>query len=124
MYYLGTAFVIWSDATGGGGGSSTENAEGIKGRGNLHTRDQRRVEFRVESKDGKTGQAMINGAVFELADGSLFLVAAEGEQSRVKQLKRNMADLKFDRKSLEAFGRNDPDIADFFSTVVKAKQGP
>jgi hypothetical protein len=121
VYRMGTVFVIWSDAVGGGGGSSTGNAQGIKGKGDLHTQDHRQIEFRVETKDSKTGQATINGAGFELADGNLFLVAAEGGQCRVKQLKREIGDLKFERESLERFGKNDPDIVEFFTKGDKAR---
>jgi len=81
----------------------------------------RLVEFHCETKDGKTGQVKIDGVAYELADGNLFLVFTEGEQSRVKQLKRDISNLKFERESLEAFGRNDPEIAEFFTKGAKAK---
>ena len=121
VYHLGTAFVVWSDAVGGGGGSSSGNVQGVKCQGSLLTRDRRRVEFHCETKDGKTGQVKINGVAYELADGNLFLVFTEGEQSRVKQLKRDISNLKFERESLEAFGKNDLEIADFFTKRAKAK---
>ena len=79
------------------------------------------VEFDCETKDGKTGQVKIDGVAYKLADGNLFLVLTEGERSRVKQLKRDMTNLKFERESLEAFGRNDPEIADFFTKGARAK---
>jgi hypothetical protein len=124
VYHFGTAFVVWSDAAGGCSGSSSGNLQGVKCQGSLLARDRRRVEFHCETKDGKTGQATINGAGFELADGSLFLVSAEGEQCRVKQLKRDMGNVKFERESLELFGRNDPDMVEFFSKEANAKRKP
>jgi hypothetical protein len=30
VYHLGTAFVLWSDAPGGGGGSSNSSVQGVK----------------------------------------------------------------------------------------------
>ena len=121
VYHLGTTFVLWSDAAGGGGGSSSGNSQGVKCQGNVLGRDGRRVEFNCDTKDAKTGQATINGATYDLAAGTLFLLSTEGLRSQVKQLKRNLSDLKFERDSLEAFGRNDPDIAGFFIQAAKAK---
>ena len=121
VYNLGTAFVLWSDAPGGGSGGSSGNVQGVKYQGGLLARDRRRVEFHGETKDGKTGRVTIDGLTYELADGNLFLVSTEGERSRVKQLKRDISNLKFERESLEAFGRNDPDIAAFFTKGAKAK---
>lgn len=121
IYHPGTAFVIWCDAGGGGGGSASENMHGIKSRGSLLARDRRRVEFHCETKDGKTGQVKIDGIAYELSNGNLFLVSTEGDKSLVKQLKRDLSTLKFERESLEAFARNDADIAGFFTKAAKPK---
>jgi hypothetical protein len=121
VYNLGTAFIVWSDAAGGGSSSSSGNVQGVKCQGSLVARDRRRVEFDCETKDGKTGQVKLNGKAYKLADGNLFLVFTEGEGSRVKQLRRDMSNLKFERESLEAFGRNDEEIAEFFTKGANAK---
>jgi hypothetical protein len=114
VYYLGTAFVVWSDAPGGGGGSASSNDQGVKCVGSLLARAGQRVEFRCDTKDGKTGPVAINGITYELADGNLFLVCTEGEQSRVKQLKHDVSQWKFESESLKAVGPNEPEIAEFF----------
>jgi hypothetical protein len=93
----------------------------VKCQGTLLGRDGRRVEFLCEITDGKAGQAKINGVTYELADGNLFLVSTQAEQHRVKQLKRDLAALKFERENLEAFGKNDADIAGFFTAPAKQK---
>jgi hypothetical protein len=121
IYHLGTAFVVWCDTAGGGGGSSSSNAQGVKCQGTPFGRAGRRVEFACETKDGKAGRVAINGATFELADGNLFVVATDREQPRVKQLKRDLSGLKFERASLEAFGRNDAEILGFFTEAAKPK---
>jgi hypothetical protein len=113
--------IVWSDAAGGGSGSSSGNVQGVKCQGSLLARERRRVEFDCETKDGKTGQVKLNGKAYKLADGNLFLVFTEGEGSRVKQLRRDMSNLKFERESLEAFGRNDEEIAEFFTKGANAK---
>jgi hypothetical protein len=119
IYYEGTAFVVWSDFDRGSAGSSSGNMEGVKGQGRLMSRDTRRVEFHFETKDGKTGPVTIDGAKYDLANGGLFLVSVKGGQVQVKQLKRDMRNLKFERESLEAFARNDPEIVAFFAGNVK-----
>jgi acylphosphatase len=87
----------------------------------LATRNVGRVEFRCETKDGKTGRVAINGTTYDLADGNLFVVSAAGDHSQVKQLRRNLSELKFERENLEAFGRNDPDVSEFFTKATKPK---
>jgi hypothetical protein len=121
VYHLGTAFVLWSDAPGGGGGSSSSSVQGVKCQGSLLARDRRRVEFRCETRDAKTGQVTINGVTYDLTDGNLFLVSTASDHPQVKQLKRGLTELKFERESLEAFGKNDPDIAGFFTKAEKPK---
>src|SRR5262249_24575452 len=74
IYYEGTVFVVWSDFDGGSGGSSSSNGQSIKGHGRVRSRDNRQVDFRFETKDGKTGPVTINEVNYDLADGGLFLV--------------------------------------------------
>jgi hypothetical protein len=121
VYHLGTVFVIWTDGSAGGYGSSHTTRQSMKCQGNLRTRDGRTVEFQCETPDRKTGQATVNVVTYDLKEGNLFLVTTEGDQIKVKQLKRNLSDLKFDRDSLQAFGKKDPDVAEFFAKDKKPK---
>jgi hypothetical protein len=113
--YVGRAFVIWSAFDGGGGSNWSSNVHGVKGHGRLWSRDDGYVEFQFETKDGKTGAVTINEAEYDLENGGLFLVLAEGGGVRIQQLKRDMADLQFDRESLAVFARNDAEISGFFA---------
>jgi len=112
--YEGPAFVVWTAFGGGGSHSTTSGMQGVKGRGRLWSRENDSVEYQFETKDGKSGPVTINGAQYNLADGGLFLVAAKDGQIQVKQLKRDMSGVKFDRENLEAFARNDAEIMAFF----------
>jgi hypothetical protein len=113
--YVGRAFVVWSAFDGGGGSNWSSNVHGVKGHGRLWSRDDAYVEFQFETKDGKTGPVTINEVQYDLENGGLFLVLAEGGEVQIQQLKRDMADLKFDRESLAAFARNDAEISGFFA---------
>jgi hypothetical protein len=115
VFFEGTAFVVWSDAVGGGSSGSSSTIGGMEGHGQFQLRDNRLVSFRFETKDGKTGPVTINEANYDLANGGLFLVSARGEQIRVKQLKRDLRDLKFEQQNLQAFARKDQEIMEFFS---------
>jgi hypothetical protein len=115
IYHEGTAFVVWSDFDGESGGNSSVGTQGAIGQGRLKSRDNRQVDFHFETRDGKTGPVMINRMKYDLADGGLFLVTANGDQVQVKQLKRDLRGLKFDRESLGPFARSDADIVEFFA---------
>jgi hypothetical protein len=122
VYHLGTAFVVWSDAPGGGGGSTSSSEEGVKCQVSLLARDGRRVEFHCNTKDGKTGPVGVNGIGYDLADGNLFLVRTEGDQCRVKQLRRDVSQWTFEPDNLRAIGPSESAIAQFFSSPVQPKQ--
>jgi hypothetical protein len=113
--YAGTAFVVWSAFDGGGSSGQTSSVSGVKGQGRLWSLADGDVEFRFATEDGKSGTATINEAQYNLEDGGLFLVAANDGQVQVKQLKRDLRDVKFDREGLAAFARNDAEIVAFFA---------
>jgi len=121
LYYMGTIFVVWSDASGGGGGSWSTSAQAAKCEGSLVGKNGGRVEFSCQTADGKTGQVTVDGRAYNLADGNLFLVSTAGDKTQAKQLKRALREVKFERESLEAFARSDADIVGFFTTAVKPK---
>jgi hypothetical protein len=119
VYHLGRTFVLWSDA-GGGGTTSSTNVQGVKCQGSLLGHGGR-VEFICETSDGKTGLVTISEVAYDLAKGNVFLLSTGGERAQVKQLKRDLSKLKFERAELEALARNDPDIAGFFAKALPMK---
>jgi hypothetical protein len=113
--YVGTAFVVWSAFDGGGGSNWSGNVLGVKGQGRLWSRDDGYVEFQFETKDGKSGPVTINETQYDLENGGLFLVSADRGEVQIKQLKRDMREVKFDRESLAAFASSDAEISAFFA---------
>jgi len=114
IFHAGAAFVVWSDFDGGGGGSWSGNVQGVKRHGRLMSRENR-VEFHFKTKDEKTGPVIINEEQYDLANGGLFLVSASDSPIRVKQLKRDMRNVKFEKESLQEFAKDDADIVAFFA---------
>jgi hypothetical protein len=120
VYHLGRTFVLWSDAPGGGGGTSSSNGQSVKCQGSLLAPGGR-TEFTCETTDGNTWRVAISGVSYDLAKGNLFLLSPGGERSRVKQLKRDLSKLNFERDELDALARNDPEIAGFFAKALPMK---
>jgi hypothetical protein len=123
----GMAYVIWTDRTagwgGGGGAERTADKAHAEYRAFQTPTDGPRVEFRYEMNEtaaGREGKITINGATYDLAKGSLFLVSTKGPEPEVVQLNRDTLKLKPGKEALEELAKNDPDVAAFFA---KAKNG-
>lgn len=76
--------------------------------------DREQVNFSGESADGRSGTAVIDGNSFNLNNGNLFLVAPGDHGYRVKQLRRDLANLKADGEALRDFAQADIEIQEFF----------
>jgi hypothetical protein len=113
----GIAVLVWSDlpaSTSGSGATATGY------RGSL-TSDGRRVDITCETKDGKAGKVTLAGKTYDLAAGSVFLIATKTGLPEVRQLKRDISQLEPTAKSLEQFAKNDPDLAPFVLATGKPK---
>jgi hypothetical protein len=122
-------FVVWGDQTGG-----SVAAGGLGGSKNPNLRY--RCEFggvtcECETADGKTGTCWIGlrdfhgvrtaGTSYSLADGGFFLLSTQGEQPRVKQLKRDLTTLKDEAEFFKGLAKSDAEIRAFFLEPEKAK---
>jgi hypothetical protein len=81
----------------------------------------KRIELYCEAERGQPGTVTIQEKAHSLADGRLFLVSGAPDHLRVKQLRRDVGNLKFERDSLIAFGKGDPEIVAFFAEIGKQK---
>lgn len=114
VFHLGTTLVIWSDLSRGGGGASSGNMHGLSCQGQLRGENGKIVKYRCETEDGRTGTVIIDGQTFDLEDGNLLLVTMDGGTCRVKQLRRDMTNLEFNRHSLQRFAEEDAEVRQFF----------
>jgi hypothetical protein len=105
-------FAVWTDARAGAGGSQ-ETAAGAVYFGSFPTADGRQLAYRGETTDGRTGKVVLGGKRYDLAGGSLFLVATRGKQPRALQLKRDIR--KADPERFKEMARTDAAIAEFFA---------
>ena len=121
MWGDGMAFVILSDVVGSSGArSSGGTGQPSRYRGYQESPDGRKVEWQCETPDGKTGTITISGQSYDLAQGSLFLVATKGGGSRVLQLKRDTLKLT-GQERLEHLLKDDTDVGQFFVEAAKPK---
>jgi hypothetical protein len=115
--YLGTLLTIWSDGSGGIGWSG--GADGVTFHADLRRPDGSIVEVWGETKDGKTGSVTIGKETYDLTQGNLILVSLRGPTVRVKQLQRDLSQLKHTYDQLSAYAKADAEIADFFKATEK-----
>lgn len=121
--------VVWSDGRSGSNGAGSSSSGPITPHGKLifsgsDTKPNREIEYSGKIHGSEKGELTINGTTYDLAKGGLFLVSGMDGNVRVKQLKSDMSELKFERNDLVVFCKANPDITDFFSKPAKPKLSP
>ena len=86
-----------------------------------HDQPAQEVTFSGSYKDG-TGQVSIAGTTYDLAEGALLLVAQVQGSIQVKQLRRDLGDLKPDRQALIEYEESDSEIREFFAASTYLRQ--
>lgn len=119
-YFIGSAFLVWSDASSVQGKSET-NPQGTVCQGRLgYEAPAETIDFRCETVDGRSGKVVIGGTTYALADGGLFLVARRAGKVDVLQLQRDLSRVKLhDRTALQEFGRAEGALVRFFDPDAK-----
>lgn len=80
--------------------------------------DGRRLAWECETVRGKVGQVTIEGAEFDPAAGTLFLVSTKGGQIQTRQLKRDWSGLRPDEASFAKVAKEDPHIVRFVAEAL------
>ncbi|UCC87111.1 MAG: hypothetical protein JSV81_20030 [Anaerolineales bacterium] len=116
----GLALMIWHDAIAAymssGSGSTASPVYELKSY--AETQDGRRVDWELQTSDGKTAQFMIDNTGYDLSKGTLFIITTKNDQTEVRQLFRNLSDVQPNRESCLAFARSDPDLASFINDTT------
>jgi hypothetical protein len=111
----GLAIMIWHDAIAGSishGSSSTESPVYTL-EGYAESVDGVRVEWDLETSDGKTAQFAIDNTNYDLSEGALFIISTKTGTTTITQLDRDLSGVQPEYDSCVAFGENDPDVAYF-----------
>jgi len=84
-----------------------------KSDGHLTSQDDRKLEWRLEKKDGDKCKCRLNDKDFDLDEGILFLVKTKGGETEIEQISRDLSDVKLDAESVNAFARKDSVVSKF-----------
>jgi hypothetical protein len=104
-----------------GSGQLSTSASGLTTHCWLSSKKGRTVDWWCQTSDGRTGKVRINGQLFKLQDGSLFLVSTRGGKTQIEQHKRNLLEVAPGDKSLEDFLKEDPEVKQFVSRDEELK---
>jgi hypothetical protein len=97
--------------SGGGGGAGASH-------GQLYAKDGRNIAWSCSTRDGKTGNVIIDGQEFDLTDGALFLISTKDKPTHVEQLAIEAEQLQewSNTEKFPELATADPRIAAFFQS--------
>jgi hypothetical protein len=113
----GLTIMIWHDAivASNSHGSSSTGSSVYTLKGHAESENGIRVEWDLETSDGKTAQFIIDNTNYDLSEGALFIISTKTGTTTIMQLNRDLSDVQPEHDSCVAFGENDPDVADFIN---------
>jgi hypothetical protein len=115
LYANTPVLVVWSDSRQGGFNASWDRTrKAVHYEGAITSRRGRNVAVHCYTSDGREGSVTIGDETFELASGSLFLVASIGTKTAVKQLTRDLSKLGSESEGFRASAMADVEIRSFF----------
>jgi len=110
-----TRFLVWTDATPGGGCRASSSATGATFSGAIQAPGGRAVAFSWDTQDCTGGPFVLDGREYDLGRGGLFLVSVRGAETRVRQLARDPLEVDGSAAEFVARGKDDPEVKEFFA---------
>jgi hypothetical protein len=117
VYYWserGLRLMIWHDAAEVSLVTETSGtarpARRLSGRAT--TGGQPLFDWEIETTDGRTARFRIDGIVYDLNEGAVFLIRSEGGRIEVDQLQRNLSIVQPDAEAVAHFAANDAYLSD------------
>lgn len=117
----GLALMIWHDGTKTLGCSSSTNGQIYVMTCQGVSNDNNAFRWHFETSDGSGVQFSIDDNLFDLKDGGLFVIRSSGGSTEVRQLKRDLSEVKANAESVTAFGLSDPDVLEFMQAASEIK---
>jgi hypothetical protein len=84
----------------------------------------RRVEWQLETADGKTATFSINDQPYALSGGQLFIVRMRNDQTQIQQISHDLSGVQPTNESCQAFGKTDPEVSRFIQETAAAIPTP
>jgi len=126
VYYWserGLRLMIWHDAAevvlDRQEGSSKRPARWLSG--HAIAGGQPLFDWEIETPDGRTARFRIDGTVYDVSQGSVFLVRSEGRQIEVEQLQRDLSSTQPDAETVARFAASDAILSDLAQGITYRK---
>lgn len=88
----------------------------------IQSNDGRAAALKMLTEDGKAdGFVTVNGGVYELKDGTLFLVRTDAGTARVTQLNVDLSGMKPDDLTWQRLAEHNPEVKEFLAEAGKHK---
>lgn len=115
--------VVWIDNSQVTSSSSTSSGFGTTHSGKFFFRGRTSgtPDLEWHSNDRGSGTVTCGKIEYDLKNGILFLVATTGPEPVVKQLKRDVSNLKATREGIREFADGDDELREFFTRLAPAK---
>jgi hypothetical protein len=83
--------------------------------------DGRRLDWQVETSDGRLARLWIDDTSYDLADDQLFIVTTRQGATKVAHVQRSLESVPIGHESCEVFAAHDPDLDAFVSSTPAAR---
>jgi hypothetical protein len=117
----GLRLMIWHDGINHVSCSTSTNNRRFEIECNAIAYTNNSFEWHLETNDGITAKFIIDDHLFDLSDGNLFIATSLGEDTEVRQLKRDLSDVQANASSVTEFGLSDLAILEFIKISSEIK---
>ncbi|MEZ4737138.1 MAG: hypothetical protein R3E79_59420 [Caldilineaceae bacterium] len=121
VWQEGLRLMLWSDIIDNGSqnGASTTGDPLFRQSGYALATDGRRVDWQLETADGRTATLHIDTQPFDLAAGTLFLITTTGGSTQIQQRAYDLAALPAMADGCLQVVANNPEVNDFVQAANK-----
>jgi len=115
----GLTLMIWHDGIRHSNCSTTTTGQRYDVTCQAISNDNHSFDWRLETSGGKNGRFTIDGNLYDLTDGSLFMIASSSAQTEVRQFARDLSEVQPDAESVTQFGLSDSAILGFMQNSAE-----
>ena len=112
----GLALMLWHDGIGSSDCESRTNPTSFSVKCHAISEDHHCFEWYLETMDGETASFSINDQLFDLADGTLFVIKSSEEDLDVTQMCRDLSEVVANTEDVIEFGLSDSTVRDFIQS--------
>ncbi|HLU49577.1 MAG TPA: hypothetical protein VK116_15875 [Planctomycetota bacterium] len=114
LFYLGSTFMIWTDASRGIASRTAQDSSGVRCSGVTYGEGDRNLTFECTIDPDGRGRVVIDDRNFDLAAGRLFLVKTRSDRFESRQIDRDLKSMSFGAVVPKELAEKDEEIRTFF----------